>query len=1031
MRRARLLSRCGLLFTVVAFFALHVVAWAQSTATIQGTVADSQGGVLPGASVVARSLATGVERTAVTDASGHFLVAALPPGRYSVEISMSGFQSFRQEFEVEVASTVLADVRLNVGTVAEQVNVSGSAPVIETSTTSVGQVISQRVVQEIPLNGRHFVDLGLLIPGSVTPPQAGFLTAPLRGQGSFSFNTAGNREDTVNFMVNGVNLNDMLQNQITFQPSINTVSEFKVDNSTFSAEYGRNSGAIVNIATRSGTNDIHGEAFEFFRDDSLDSRNYFNQPPTGKSPFTRNQFGVSMGGPIVRNRTFFFGSYEGLRQRQGIDINSGVLRDDQRAAVTDPVSRNLLPLIPLANTTGASGEGRFVGAATAPVDIDQWTGDVHHSLGASDSLHGYYAFQQDKRGEPTLQLNTIPGFGDTRQSTRQIGTFNATQIFGPTLVNEVRFGFNRIDITFMPNAQLNPADYGINVGHARPIGLPQIIINGVALNFGGPQNFPQGRTDTTFVLSDSASYLRGIHTIKFGGEWRWFNNSNFTSDTGQFQFANLTGFQTGVGNSFMITLGDRPSDIVQQALNGFVQDTMRASSRLTFELGLRYDLNMAPTEAENRFVVFDEATASLVQVGSPGGPDSIYGNGHNLSPRIGAIFSPSADGRTVVRAAYAILIDQPVTNAVTQTAANPPLATPLTFTGNIRLDSAATTAAAAGIAPVSINPDFEGGRVQSYNVNVERQIESRLGVMFGYFGSSGDRLRIATNLNQFVNGVRPYPTLSPTSPILPGSPLGNITEVNSLGESNYNALWLTANQRPLRGLQFNASYTLSESIDFNSLSNSLVTVQNSLDLADSRGPSDFDARHRFVINAIYDLPFTGNQWKEGWQVAAVVQAQSGNPISIVTNIGTFTGVVNSLRPDLIGDASIIGDPNRWFPNTVCDPRIAGSCTATSVFALPVSADGVFHFGNLGRNALVGPGFSNTDLSILKNISLGGSKRLQLRTEVFNLFNAANFGQPGRIAVVGSTAFGVVTNTRFPTGDSGSARQVQFAAKLIF
>ena len=230
-----------------------------------------------------------------------------------------------------------------------------------------------------------------------------------------------------------------------------------------------------------------------------------------------------------------------------------------------------------------------------------------------------------------------------------------------------------------------------------------------------------------------------------------------------------------------------------------------------------------------------------------------------------------------MRAAYAILIDQPVTNAVTPTAANPPLATPLTFTGNIRLDSAATTAAAAGIAPVSINPDFEGGRVQSYNVNVERQIGSRLGVMVGYFGSSGDRLRIATNLNQFVNGVRPYPTLSPTSPILPGSPLGNITEVNSLGESNYNALWLTANQRPLRGLQFNASYTLSESTDFNSLSNSLVTVQNSLDLADSRGPSDFDARHRFVINAIYDLPFTGNQWKEGWQVGPSSRRRAAIP----------------------------------------------------------------------------------------------------------------------------------------------------------
>src|SRR5262249_53962724 len=287
-----------------------------------------------------------------------------------------------------------------------------------------------------------------------------------------------NREDTVNFMINGVNLNDMVQNQITFQPSINTVSEFKVDNSTFGAEYGRNSGAIVNIATRSGTNEMHGEAFEFFRDDSLDPRTYFNTPPARKSPFTRNQFGVSMGGPIVKNRTFFFGSYEGLRQRQGIDINAGVLRDDQRAAVTDPVSRSLLPLIPTANTTGANGEGRYVGSATAPVDIDQGTGDGHHSFGSADTLHAYYAFQRDKRGEPILQYQqpAIPDFGDTRQSHRQIGTFNETHIFGNNLVNEARFGFNRIHITFTPNAQLNPLDYGIQVGVTEPIGIPQIRV---------------------------------------------------------------------------------------------------------------------------------------------------------------------------------------------------------------------------------------------------------------------------------------------------------------------------------------------------------------------------------------------------------------------------------------------------------------------------------------------------------------------------------------------------------------------------
>ena len=1003
---------------------------AQSSGTLRGTVEDTQGAVIPGVSVAVTNVGTGLERTVQSDAEGVYVVAALPPGRYRVQAHISGFQDQTREAELDVANAVVVNFRLAVGTLVENVVISAAQPVVETSTISVGHVITQRTVQEIPLNGRHFVDLGLLIPGSVTPPQNGFLTAPLRGQGSFSFNTAGNREDTVNFMVNGINLNDMAQNQITFQPSINTVSEFKVENSTFSAEYGRNSGAIVNIATRSGTNDFHGEAFEFYRDDSLDSRNVFNQPPARKSPFERNQFGFSAGGPILRSRTFFFGSYEGTRQRQGIDINSGVLRDDQRAAVTDPVSRSLLALIPTANATGAAGEGRFIGSATAPVDIDQGTGDLYHTLGVNDTLHGYYAFQRDRRGEPTLQLNTIPGFGDTRQSHRQIGTFNETHVFGTSLVNEARFGFNRIHITFTPNAALNPVDYGIQDGVTTALGIPQIAVGGIGLNFGGPQNFPQGRTDTTIVASDTATYLLAKHTIKLGGEWRRFKNVNFTSDTGLFQFPTVAAFQTGVGNLFSITLGDRPSDILQQAAALFAQDTIRASSHLTLELGLRYDAHVAPTESQDRMVVYDAPTNSLVRIGSSG-RDSVYDTGHYVQPRTGVIWDPTGDGKTVVRTAYAIMVDQPVANAVGPMASNPPLAVPLTFSGNIRLDSAAATALAGGVAPNSIDPDFQGGRIQTWNVNVERQIGSSLGVMAGYFGSAGDRLRIARNLNQFINGVRPHPTLSSTSPVLPGAGLGNVIEVTSLGKSHYKALWVTANQRPARGLQFNASYTLSKSTDYNSLSNSIVNVQNSFDLAESEGPSDYDARHRFVINVIYDLPFSGNRLKDGWQIGFISQAQSGNPISIVTNITTFTGVNNSLRPDLIGDPSVIGSPTQWFNNTVCDPRVAGSCTSSSVFALPVSADGVFHFGSLGRNAIIGPNFVNTDLSLIKNLRLNGAARLQFRVEAFNLFDRANYGQPNRIAVAGGTAFGVISNTRFPTGDSGSARQIQFAVKALF
>src|SRR4051812_7382775 len=385
---------------MAAIILLAAPVRAQSTGTIQGTVVDTQNAAVPGATVVITNTATGLSRTLVTDAKGSYLAASLPPSPYTIEVTLPGFQTQMRSVTLQVSQTVSMDLQMSVAAVAEQVNVTAEAPAIDTATVSVGTVITQRTVQEIPLNGRHFVDLGLLIPGSVTPPQNGFLTAPLRGQGSFAFNTAGNREDTVNFMINGINLNDMAQNQITFQPSINTVQEFKVDNSTFGAEYGRNSGAIVNIATRSGTNNFSGEAFEFYRNDRFDSRNAFNVPPARKSPFNRNQFGAALGGPLARNRTFFFLTYEGLRQRQGIDINSGVLTDAERAGVTDPISRQLLQYIPEPNAT-VNGAARFVGSAIAPVNIDQWTGDISQNAGGSDMVHGYYAFQRDLRQEPT------------------------------------------------------------------------------------------------------------------------------------------------------------------------------------------------------------------------------------------------------------------------------------------------------------------------------------------------------------------------------------------------------------------------------------------------------------------------------------------------------------------------------------------------------------------------------------------------------------------------------------------------------
>jgi hypothetical protein len=1009
-------------------------AAAQSTATLRGTVTDSQGAALPGAAVAVRNKNTGEERTAVSDKDGGYRVPALPPGVYRLEVKLDQFQTqVVTDIRLEVAQVVVQNVKLGVGGLTEELSVVGETPVVESTTTSVGQVIDQRTVHEAPLNGRHFVDLGLLIPGSVAPqPATGFLTAPLRGQGSFAFNTAGNREDTVNFMINGINLNDQVQNQITFQPSINTVSEFKVDNSTLSAEYGRSSGAVVNIATRSGTNEFHGEAFEFYRNQDLDARNFFNVDSQPQSPFKRNQFGAALGGPIIKNKTFFFVSYEGTRQRQQLDFNSGVLSDAQRAAVTDPVVRNLLPLIPLANSTTAAGAPRFIGTGSANVDIDQWTGDVSHQLGANDRLHAYYAYQEDKRTEPNLQGNTIPGFGDTRSSSRQIGTLNYTHIFGPSVVNEVRLGFNRINITFAPNVAGDPSSYGIHNGITGEVVLPQITVQGVGLNFGGPNGFPQGRIDTTSVLSDTLSYQRGRHSLKVGAEYRDFSNENFGTTGGTFTFPSLADFQAGRGNAFTVQLGDTLSDITQRAFGLFVQDNFKVRSNLTVELGFRYDLIVSPTDSQDRFVYFDPGSVSLYQVGQGGPRDKIYGNKSNYQPRLGINWDPFKDGRTAVRAAYALLSDQPVTNLVSATAGNPPLVTPLSFTGpagSIRLDNALTVAQASGLAPQSVDAGFRNPLIQSWNLNVQRELWRNFGVMVGYFGSKGDHLRVSRNLNQLTSNVRPYPRLSTASPILPNSALGNITEVTSLGYSRYTGVWMSVNQRFSKGLQFNGSYTWSKSKDTNSLNSQNVVVQDSFDIAGDYALSDYDARHRFVLTALWELPFKGNQLKEGWQVSIITQGQTGNPINILTNLN-FTGNAN-IRPDLVGDLQVIGSPNQWMSTAVCDPRVAGSCTANSVYALPVTPGN--HFGNLPRNAVTGPGFYNTDFSITKRTRVAGTT-VEVRAEAFNVFNHPNLGNPplaGRTATVGSTSFGIITGTRLPTGDSGSARQLQFALKLLF
>jgi hypothetical protein len=1004
---------------------------AQSTATLSGSVTDPSGAVVPQAKVTVRGLSTGVVREVTSDSAGNYTVPSLQPGNYSVLVKSSGFADYTlSTVTLQVDQTVTANVKLGLASTGEVVEVQGAAPIVDAATMTVGQVIDQKTVQEIPLNGRHFLDLTSLTPGAVVPPVTGSLTSASRGLGANSFLTAGQREDSANFMINGINLNDASQNQITFQPSINTTAEFKISNSTYSAEYGRSSGSIVNVATRSGANSFHGEGFDYLRNNYFDARNYFNRKPALQNSFIRNNFGGAFSGPVWKDHTFFFLSYEGLRQHQALLFNGNVPSPSQRAAfAASPAGASyakLINLIPAGNN--ATGTV-FQGSSPGPVRIDQFSGDLFHTLTTKDNVHAYYAWQQDARTEPNLQGNTVPGFGDHRGAHRQIGTVNEVHIFTPNIVNEARLGFNRIAISFVPNTPENPLSYGIQNGVTYNNALPQITVQDIALNFGGPSGFPQGRFDTTGVFSDTLSWTLGRHTIKAGGEFRRFISDSYSQTAGTLTFSSTTNFINGIANSFAVTPQQVVSRVFENAVGGFVTDNYKLTPRFTAELGFRYEWNGTPTEGGNRFVTFNQNTGALVPVSQP------YNQNYNYEPRVGFIYDVRGNNATILRGGYGFLADEPVSDAVTGLASNPPNANPVSQTGSLAVGTLYSSAALASLAPSSINPKLSNAYTESYNLNLQQQLAKDFVLELGYIGSEGKHLRIQRNLNQFLYpngnsaaGVRPYASVVTSSAFRPGAGLGNIAYVDSDSLSNYNALWVTVRKAYSHGVQINSTYTWSKSLDLNSLgSQGGYTLQNNFNPKGDYGLSDFDARSHFVFSGIWNLPFHGNRLKEGWLLANITQLQTGNPLNVTTT-STFNGVSATVRPTLIGAyttgrAATLTNGNVSFIHATACATVTAGC---SFYAQPTG------FGNLRRNALTGPGFSDSDVSLEKTTKLAEAASLVVRIDAFDLLNHANFGNPTLSATGASTStFGQISATRTAVGDAGSSRQLQFAMRLSF
>jgi hypothetical protein len=1060
-----------------ALFAVCTLGtWGQSTATLSGTVTDPSGAVIPNAHIAVHSLATGAVRVVNSDSAGLYVVPSLQPGDYKVEVTATGFSTFTLEkVTLDVDREVTENVQMAVSSAGETVQVQSATQEIEAQTITVGQVIDNTSVQNLPLNGRHFLDLTVLTPGGVVADTAGSLTSPSRGLGANSFLSAGNREDAVNFQINGINLNDISQNQLTFQPSISTTSEFKENNSTFSAEYGRSDGEIVTVATKSGTDQFHGEAFDYFRNEALDARNYFNRsfnPATGvalpfgtgdKAPLKRDNFGGSVGGPVWRRHTFFFASYEGLRQHQGILQNSQVITQANQTAIAankanEPVAAALAALIPLPN----SGTTNYVSFTPGPVNIDQYTGDGLHQIGAGDSLHGFYAFQKDVRTEPALQGDTIPGWGDHRHAHRQIGTLSETHIFSPSMVNEARLGFNRISIAFDPANTLDPTSVGLGDGLSGNVGLPQTYLLDIGLVFGGPAGFPQGRSTTTGVAADTLTMLKGKHTFKFGGEFRRYLVASFTGNIGQLEFTSsqtpTSYFQTDQATVFSIQPNLVTSRVYASSQGAFAQDNFKLTRRFTLEYGLRFEWNGTPVEGANRFTIFNPNSVTLTQVGTNGLPrNAAYDQNYNFEPRLGFAWDLFGTGRTVLRGGYGYLVDQPVSGVVTAMASNPPFSTAVSYNSAtpIPVTNLYQDAKAAGVALYGVNPNYKNAYIESFNLNVQQALPWGLVAQLYYDGSLGRHLEVESNINQVVGAtsatqVHPFTTLAANSPVAPGvSIASNIGYRTSNSFSDYNALWAVLSKNVGNGLDFSMNYEWTKSMDLNSLgSQGVLTLPDSTDPRENYGLSDFDVRQHYAGTAVYNLPFSGNRFKQGYQLSTIMQYQTGNPVNIVAGSDSFNGVTGLPRPTQVGpvvrkkqqtagiaNVTLFESTGEGVGGTVCDiTNYTSTCSleiqATQASATASTTPQIYTgLGAMQRNAFTGPGYADLDLSGEKDTKLTERVSFELRADAFDILNHPNFGQPS--GNVQSAVFGQISATRFAVSDGGSSRQLQISGKFVF
>lgn len=1017
--------------------------------TITGVVTDAGYQPIANASVQLVQVETNRKRNAVTDQQGGFTFASLPPGAYRIEADREGYRKNVQQLMLPLNHEMQIEMPLVPGQRTETVQVTAVPAMLRTESAALGGVIDNRQITGLPLDGRNFFELSLLLPGvaPAAPGSAGSV------RGDFAININGAREDSNQFVLDGIFNGDPKLNGIAVTPPVDAVREFEVATSTYDAQSGRNSGGQMNVVMKSGANQVHGTAYEFLRNRATDARNFF-APSTENSPqYQRNQFGGSLGGPLAHDRTFVFADYEGRRLREGLTRVTNVptalerIGDFSRSSAfaIDPFTQlpfpgNTIPknrqspvgvaiaaLYPLPNRS-MPGQN-FVSSPAQRDRDDHFDLRLDHHLGASDELSFRYSFGDRTLFEPFSASSgvVVPGFGNDVPRRAQNAVVSHTHTFTSNLLNELRLGFNRISAgVFQQNIDNNLNKLvGLPTisSHSRDAGLTQIQILGFSTLGDEPHN-PQHSATSVYQLSENVTWSHGKHILKAGLDLRHLQQNAFRDEEsrGFIDFLGVTGnalaeMLQGLPSLSGVARLDNPEHLRTHSEYVFAQDTWRARPDLTLTLGLRYEYNQPPVDATDRANLYNPATRSLAQVGTGGMPrGGSEPDRNNFAPRLGVAWRPGR-GRTVVRAGYGVYYDQSALATGEGLYFNAPyfnfnLFFPLGAQLPLSLSDPfpAFFPVAIPSSALAVQRDLRTAYTQQWNFNVQQELGRSRVIELAYAGSKGTKLLGARDLNQ--------PNPSPQIPNLRPQPqFADINILESRGDSNYQSLQARLQQSFQHGLAALASYTWSKSIDdasnFFTSAGDANFPQDSRNTRAERGLSNFDLRHRFSLSYGYDLPLGKGRLRGGWQTFGIWTFQTGRPFSVYlipntdnSNTGqSILGFVGNDRPNVLRSPSTSNQsPDRWFD--------------TRAFALPAFGT----FGNAGRNILSGPAYQSINASLVKNTHIAERAELQFRVEAFNLLNRANFDLPD--IFFGSPTFGVIQSAQSP-------RRIQFGAKFLW